>query len=87
MKLGNNFGIEDIVGSIIKNENVTKEDWMCHKGKLLRQFTVLGEDDRQTYLVLSILDINRMQLEFLEVYTQLFDQGFKILDRALVRKF
>jgi CRP-like cAMP-binding protein len=64
VKLGNNFGIEDIVGSIIKNEDVTQEDWMCHKDKLLRQFTVLGEDKRQTYLALSISDLNRMQLEF-----------------------
>lgn len=28
VKVGNNFGIEDIIGSIIKNEEIDQDDWM-----------------------------------------------------------
>ena len=73
LKPGTNFGVEDIIGSIIKNDEVTDDDWMSHKDKLLRQFTIYGESDRQMYLALSITDINRMALEFAEVYSLLFD--------------
>jgi hypothetical protein len=34
-------------------------------------------------LSLSINDVNRMQLEFNEVYQSLFEEGYKRLDNAL----
>jgi hypothetical protein len=42
IKIGNNFGIEDIVGSIISNDEIEQDEWMQHKDKIMRQFTVQG---------------------------------------------
>jgi CRP-like cAMP-binding protein len=33
---GDNFGIEDIVGSIIKHDDLSIEDWMQHRDKIVR---------------------------------------------------
>lgn len=42
IKIGSNFGIEDIVGSIISNEEIEQDEWIQHKDKIMRQFTVQG---------------------------------------------
>jgi hypothetical protein len=81
ISVGNNFGIEDIVGSIIKNEEIDQDEWMQHKDKIMRQFTVQGtklpneegnleekEEGKSMLLSLSVNDVNRMQLEFNEIY-------------------
>jgi hypothetical protein len=34
--LGYHFGMEDLVGSIIKNDDIHQDDWMGNKDKLIR---------------------------------------------------
>jgi hypothetical protein len=84
---GDNFGIEDIVGSMIKYDEIDMEEWMQHRDKIVRQFTVMSSpsahSEKTIILHLSINDVNRMQVEFNEIYQSLFDQGYARLNDAL----
>jgi hypothetical protein len=83
---GSDFGMEDIVGSIIKHEEV-QEDWISHKDKLIRQFTVVGDTElKAEVLLLSINDLNRMQQEFMEAYEEMFMLSYKRLEGLLKHK-
>ena len=70
IKEGNYFGFSDIIGSIIKNEDIDQEDWICRKDKMIRQGTV-ASDSKSELLLFSIMDVNRMQNEFLESYEKM----------------
>lgn len=83
---GMDFGMEDIVGSIIKSEENIQDEWISHKDQLIRQFTVLGNNESSLLLMLSINDLHRMQLEFVESYEQLFLHSYKRLEGALKHK-
>lgn len=69
---GVDFGMEDLVGSIIQNESNIQDDWFSCKDQLIRQFTIICDSDKALLLSLSIGDLHRMQLEFVEMYEQLF---------------
>jgi hypothetical protein len=87
--VGYHFGMEDLVGSIIKNNDIHQDDWMSNKDKLIRQFTVIGDDEqnsKSTIMMLCINDLNRMQVEFSEVYENMFDESYKRLEVALKEK-
>jgi hypothetical protein len=40
---GHQFGIVDIIGSILIHEDVHSDDWFVRKDKLKRQFTVMSD--------------------------------------------
>ena len=52
ISVGTQFGIIDIVGSIL-SKNVALDNWIAHKDKLKRQFTVMALKDTEL-LCLSI---------------------------------
>jgi hypothetical protein len=78
--------MEDLVGSIIRNEEDIQDDWISHKDQLIRQFTVMCDSKRATLLSLTMGDVHRMQLEFVEIYEQLFLSSYKKLEGALKHK-
>lgn len=82
---GCDFGTEDIVGCIMKYHLEDEEDWISQKDKLIRQFTVVGENT-STLLTLSIHDLNKMQLEFVEAYNSMMDAAYARLEVALFLK-
>jgi CRP-like cAMP-binding protein len=80
------FGVHDIIGYICESENnADKDNWIHQKGKLTRQFTCLADQSSQL-LTLSIDDLNRMKMEFLDSYHELFEEAMKSLDLALMLK-
>jgi hypothetical protein len=85
---GHYFGMEDFVSSIIKSDVMKQDDWLSHKDKLIRQFTVIGDDDsgKSTIMMLGINDLNRMQLEFSLAYEKMFNESYKRLEVALKEK-
>jgi CRP-like cAMP-binding protein len=70
---GNHFGIMDIIGSIVTNNELDFSGWFQRKELVHRQFTVLATKDIEC-LTLSIQDLNRMKQEFFETYELMFDQ-------------
>ena len=60
VKSGSEFGMEDLVGSIIRNEENIQDDWISHKDQLIRQFTVQCSSDRASLLSLTLGDLHRM---------------------------
>lgn len=80
--LGENFGMEDIVGGIIKNDDIDQDDWISMKFKMSRQFTVLASE-QATLLIFNVLDLNKMQVEFLELYESLFKESFSRIEQML----
>lgn len=83
---GSDFGSEDIVGSVMKEDFIKEEDWISQKDKLTRQFTVMA-DQNSELLSLSIVDLHKMQLEYSESYQKLIDTGYMRLEYALLIKF
>ena len=73
------FGFSDIIGSIIKNEDVDKDNWISSKEKLTGQCTIASGAD-SFLLLLSIIDVNRMQHEFVEVYEKLIQESYLELE-------
>jgi hypothetical protein len=63
--------MEDIVGSIIKNDDIDQDEWISRKDKMIRQFTLMVTE-KATLLLFSVHDLNKMQVEFLELYESLF---------------
>ena len=53
---GNTFGVADIVGSMIKHENIDQNHWLHRKDLMSRQFTTMAEDDCEI-LSLSVNDL------------------------------
>lgn len=88
VSLGYHFGMEDLVQSVISNEEISQSDWIAHKEKLVRSFTVIGDDmlGKSTIMLLSATDLNRMQVEFQDVYANMFDESYKRLEAALNEK-
>jgi hypothetical protein len=82
---GVEFGTEDIVGSILKNEQINEDDWLSQKEKIKRQFTVMSVSNSEL-LTLSINDINRMKSEFQEAYLKLIENSYSRLEIALMIK-
>jgi hypothetical protein len=52
--VGDNFGLEDIVGSLLKHDDLNLSEWMQHRDKVVRQFTVMSSpqdsDDKSIIL-------------------------------------
>ena len=82
---GSNFGMEDIVGSIIKNDDIDQDDWISRKDKMIRQFTIISSE-QSTLLLFSVHDLNKMQVEFLELYESLFKESYIRLESILLIK-
>ena len=70
---GKHFGIMDIIGSIVTNNELDFSNWFQRKELIHRQFTILAVKDIEC-LTLSIQDLNRMKQEFFETYELMFDQ-------------
>ena len=52
---------------------------------MIRQCTI-ASDVKSTLLLLSIIDLNRMQMEFLEVYEKMIQDGYVVLECSLKYK-
>ena len=83
---GCDFGVIDILGSIMALEDVDHEsaleNWILYKDKLKRQFTVQTQSECEL-LSLTIQDLMNMRTEFLEAYEALLSNSFVRLDRAM----
>ena len=77
---GAQIGVVDIVGSILQGDLEDMDDWIKHKDVMKRQFTVMAKSQLEL-LSFSIADLNRMKMEFLEAYNDLFTNSYKRLDR------
>lgn len=75
---GNQFGVVDIIGSILMNEDMQTDDWFMRKDKMKRQFTVMSGQYTEM-LILTIQDVHRLQIEF----TEYFDEIMKIEELVL----
>ena len=82
---GSYFGVIDIIGSMIKLDNPDVEDWFTFKYDLTREFTVMAEAYTQL-LSLSLLDFNRLHIEFPEIYKKLIADAEVQLKKVLVLK-
>ena len=65
--LGNLFGMVDIIGSAFRHDEMEPGSWFLHKERLKRQFTIMS-DAYSEFMSLSILDLYRLQIEFVEYY-------------------
>lgn len=73
LTVGCNFGIIDIVSSSLKDDDFDLCDFINHKDKMRRKFTVMA--DQPTHLLtLQISDLNRLRLEFQDEYEKLMDR-------------
>ena len=79
---GNFFGVIDIVGSCMKQGTVDCTSFLQYKGYLKRQFTVKSQQMSEL-LTLNIDMLDRMRIEFIEAFDDLFFSGFKRLNRSL----
>lgn len=52
------------------------------KDKMTRQFTVMASE-QATLLIFNVLDLNKMQVEFLELYESLFKESFSRIEQML----
>ena len=52
-KIGNTFGVVDIIGSTLSQENMELDEWFLRKDLLKRQFTVMAS----TYTELMSLSV------------------------------
>ena len=83
--VGATFGTIDIIGSILKHSEGYEmlNDWITHKDKMKRQFTVCSKDVKCELLAISIMDLWKMKNEFLESYEAIFDDSYIKLYRTL----
>jgi CRP-like cAMP-binding protein len=80
------FGVHDIIGYICESEDQNNlENWIQQKGKLMRQFTCVAEQ-KSHLLQLTIEDLNRMKMEFLDSFEELFQESMRSVDIALILK-
>ena len=72
--VGATFGTIDIIGSILKHSEGYEmlNDWITHKDKMKRQFTVCSKDVKCELLAISIMDLWKMKNEFLENLIEAF---------------
>lgn len=88
---GHEFGMLDVIGSILQaddGEGVDDrllEDLTYQRDKLKRQFTVMAFEETQV-LLLSIQDLNRMRMEFVETYEEMLEAAKTPLQIALIIK-
>jgi CRP-like cAMP-binding protein len=81
---GGSFGAVDIMGSVFKND-VELETWFSRKDVLKRQFSTMAS----TYcemMSLSVQDLYRIQVEFLEYYEYLINEKTDFLQKLLLIK-
>ena len=80
--LGYHFGMEDLVNSVINHDDIKQNDWISHKEYLNRSFTVVGDENqgKSTIMHLDIQELYRMQVEFSDVYEEMFDESYKRLE-------
>ena len=71
IKVGNTFGVLDIVGSI-HSMDFDLEEWYQYKGYITRQFSVSAYNTVEL-LTLNLNYLNMMQQEFLDCYESLFE--------------
>mmetsp|Transcript_23565 Transcript_23565/g.36258 ORF Transcript_23565/g.36258 Transcript_23565/m.36258 type:complete len:139 (+) Transcript_23565:948-1364(+) len=43
VNVGSQFGVLDIIGSVLRNEDIELEDWIYFKDKMKRQFTIMAD--------------------------------------------
>lgn len=79
---GNYFGFSDIIGSIIKNDDIDQDDWISRKDLIVRQSTI-ASDIKSEALLLRIEDVNRLQNEFLESYEKMIQEAYIELEASL----
>ena len=82
---GEYFGVIDIVGSILQNEEGgmnNLNEWILFKHILKRQFTVMA-NTKCDLLSFSITDLYKMKFEFMDAYEEMFNDGFNRLHKAL----
>jgi hypothetical protein len=86
--LGYHFGMEDLVHSVINNDDIMMSDWVSHKERLTRAFTVVGaeNDGKSQIMCRDIQDLYRMQVEFSDVYESMFNECYSRLEKALNHK-
>lgn len=85
LKDGHHFGINDIVGSILQNDELEFDNWFSNIEKIKRNFNVMSTADTNI-MMLTVLDLNRMSLEFLEYYDKLMEDAYDKLQKALILK-
>ena len=59
INLGNTFGIVDIIGSVLRHDEIEHDQWFIRKDLLKRQFTIMS-DIYTELMSLSILDLYRL---------------------------
>lgn len=82
---GDHFGIIDLLGSC-SNNFLDHNDWISRKTMLQCQFTIQALTE-VTVQSLSIENLYKMQLEFPDIYDQLFNESITILRRTLIQRF
>lgn len=84
-KIGDTFGVVDIIGSTLTQEEMELDEWFLRKDLLKRQFTVMASTYTEL-MSLSVQDLYRVQLEFQEYYDDLFEMMKEFLHRIMVVK-
>ena len=85
IKKGSEFGAEDIISTILKNDFEDDDEWIQNKDQLIRQFTVMADQPTEL-LLLSISDLRKLQSEFVEAFNRLLEIAYKRLEFILLIK-
>jgi len=85
IKKGSEFGAEDIISCIVKNDYEDDDEWIHNKDQLIRQFTVMADQSTEL-LLLSISDLRRMQSEFVGAFNRLLENAYERLEFILLVK-
>lgn len=81
---GNYFGEIDITGSA-QTKNFDQKDWYFNKSLIYRHFSVRSQTNSDV-LVLSIKDLHKMEIEFVDIYEDMLANSIKILQKAMILK-
>lgn len=79
------FGIIDIIGSIFHHKDIQVNNWFQHLDKLKRKFTVMSEAST-SLLSLTLVDFNRLKLEFTDIYYKLIQDAEKQIEKVIQLK-
>ena len=84
IKIGNVFGIIDIIGSA-QSKDIDFKDWFQNKQLMQRQFTIMATSQVEVQF-LSLKDLNRMEIEFYDYYQDLIANRLNFLRNCLTIK-
>ena len=62
-------------------------DFDINKGLLKRSFTIRNDVDPTELLILKIDYLERMRIEFIQAFNDLFESGYRRLEKQLKIKF